>query len=157
MARVCALLLLQRGSELLRAGDALHEPQLLLARLVVNDKGWHRVYIQTVREGASDGCMLAEPHDVRSLAEFSLNPIDRGACREAFRSVVGEQDDNDRRALTDEPIQCRGVGEVRFTIAQERRHGDETKANQRYKRQASSLRQPKVSCHRAGRENKDYE
>ena len=156
MARECALLLLQRGSELLRAGDALHEPQLLLARLVVDDQGRHRVYIQTVREGASDGRMLAEPHDVRSLAEFSLNPIDRGACREALRSVVGEQDDNNRRALTDEPIQCRGVGEVRFTIAQERRHGDKTKANQRYKRQASSLRQPKVGCHRAGREDKDH-
>ena len=101
--------------------------------------------------------MLAEPHDVRSLAKLSLDPIDRGAGRKASYSVVGEQDDQYRRALPDEPIQCRDFGEVRLTIALEGRYGDESNAKQCHKRQANRLRQPEVGRHRAGRQDKDYE
>ena len=60
--------------------------------------------VQTVGEGAPDGRMLAETHNVRRFAEFPLDPIDRGTCREASRSVVGEQDHQYRRALADETV-----------------------------------------------------
>ncbi|MYB77216.1 MAG: hypothetical protein F4X83_09000 [Chloroflexi bacterium] len=101
--------------------------------------------------------MLAETHDVRSLAKLSLDPIDRGAGRKAACSVVGEQDDHYRRTFTDEAIQCRGVGENCFTIVLKGRYENETNAKQRHKRQANRFRQPKVGRHRAGWQDKDYE
>ena len=101
--------------------------------------------------------MLAEPHDMRSLAEFSLNPIDRGACRKASRSVVREQYYQHRRTFTDEPVQGRGVGEDCFTMAQDGHYGDKKNAKERHKRQASRTRQPKVGRHRACREDEKHE
>lgn len=83
--------MLQRGGDFLRTGNSADKTHLFRAGLVINDKGRHRMQVQSVGEGTPYGGMLAEPHEVRSLAKLSLDPIDRGAGRKARHSVVGEE------------------------------------------------------------------